>query len=334
MPNSVDEWWSLDGVSLHQYGWAISTFGGSRYDLPTRRGENIQVAYRRGQVHRPKTPDQRTISMNMWLQGIDKVSVPLPATDDGEVIGRRQTINSTDYNDHRQRFNDGWDFLRRLVWKPNGAQVLLTRRWFLTSAFSGVTWGSADAPAGPTTAPLGLPANGVQLITASANAEMTANMAPTMTGRMRAEFAMDFTLADPYFYGTQYTAEMHVDDTIYVWNDGHDTVLDNLIIQFGTAEVGTGGPPKLVNPRLVNTTAEPDLVLKYNGTLAGHTVTVNVGSFTALTNTGANVIGTIGHTGGRHFFGLVPGLNRLRFVCDVGSNSSGFCKVTWRAPYV
>ena len=42
--NNTEEWWDINGVSLHQYGWSVTTVGGSRYDLPPRRGENMTMA--------------------------------------------------------------------------------------------------------------------------------------------------------------------------------------------------------------------------------------------------------------------------------------------------
>lgn len=113
-PHTTDEWWSINGVSLHQHGWNVTTVGGSRYDLPPRRGDNIKIPYRPGLVHRPKMPDARTINLVMWITGGYRPNTDDPATD--------QTL----------AWNDSWDFLRRLVWQAGGGQFTLTRRWRLT----------------------------------------------------------------------------------------------------------------------------------------------------------------------------------------------------------
>lgn len=176
MPSSP-EYWDIDGVSLHEYGWSVTTFGGSRYDLPPRRGENIKFAYRPGAIHRNKLADSRTIELVMFVAG----SVPATGAATGDPL---------------LAFNDSWDFLRRLVWRADGSQVALTRRWFLT-------------------------VGGVKtLVAATAKAEIADTMTPTMTGRTRADFSMSLLLADPFFYGAEITTVISGSGTVV--NPGHD----------------------------------------------------------------------------------------------------------------
>lgn len=110
---TTDEAWAINGVSLHQYGWNIATFGGSRFEVPERRGENIKVTNRPGARFRPKLADSHTITLLMWVSGMDPATGGVPA-------------------DQRTQFNDSWDFLRRLLWTIEGEQFTLTRRWRLT----------------------------------------------------------------------------------------------------------------------------------------------------------------------------------------------------------
>lgn len=70
MSNIVSEYWEVDGVSLHTWAWAIETLNG-REGLPPRRGENAVVAYRRGEVWRPKVFGARELSLVMWVKGSD-----------------------------------------------------------------------------------------------------------------------------------------------------------------------------------------------------------------------------------------------------------------------
>lgn len=272
MANNTQEWWDIDGVSLHQYGWSVSTIGGARYDLPPRKGSNIGFAYRQGQVHRPKLPDSRTIDLQMWLTGMDPATGAAPA-------------------DQILQWNDSWDFLRRVVWQPLGAEVALTRRWLLTQ-------------------------NGTPgILTATAQAELADTMAPSMTGRTRAEFTMSFLLADPYFYGAEQTASIGGSTTVN--NPGHDTASQT---NFTVELTGT-------NPRLTNSTANPPVWVQYTGTIPG-TLILDVGAYTALTTGGTNLINGITHSGARHWMGLLPGNNTLSF------SGSGSALVRFRPPYV
>lgn len=278
--NTTDEYWAIDGVSLAQYGWNIATVGGSRYDLPVRRGENITLAYRPGQVHRPKLADARTIQLIMWVAGVD------PAT-------------GASTSDPTLRWNDSWDFLRRLVWKPDGSQVVLTRRWKLT-------------------------VDGTPTITvADALAEISDPMAPTMTNRGRAEFTMQLLLADPYFYGATVTTTVNLGTPVTVVNPGHD------IAAHGHLEVDLIGP--LTNPVLTNTTPNPDAWVRYNAAIpGGQTVTLTVDSYLAFQGA-TNVIGKVANSGARHWMGLQRGTNTFTLSASAGT---GHAVVRYRPPYV
>ncbi len=305
MANNTPEFWSIDGVSLHQYGWSVTTVGGARYDVPPKRGENITLGYRPGQVHRPKLLDQRVISLVMFLVGWD------PATGNVNVP------------DQRLQWNDSWDFLRRLVYKhqyQTGGRVTLTRRWFLTPVTI-PTSGSPLQQGDP-----GVPTPGARLVTAQALAELSSDMAPSMTGRFRSDFQIDLTLADPYFYGTPVTATLSPGQTQNVWNDGHDLAWHAYMY------IDLKGP--LVKPIVRNLSTSPMTYFVYNGTInAGQTIRVTPGQYTALQTTAnnANRIGYISHAGARQFMLLLPGHNQLRLDATSGS---GTAEVVWRPPYI
>lgn len=199
------------------------------------------------------------------------------------------------------RWNDSWDFLRRLVWKADGSQVTLTRRWKLTVS--------------------GTPA----LVAADALAEIADTMEPTMSGRQRAEFTMTLLLADPYFYGAEVTTAVPLTTSTAVSNLGHD------IAAYGHLEVDFIGP--LTNPKLTNYTPNPDVWVKYNGAIgSGNTVRLKVHDFQAnLVSTGANHIDKISHAGSRYWMTLPPGANSLYLTADSGTGS---VVVRYRPPYV
>lgn len=290
IPNArtTDEAWEIDGVSLHQYGWNVATVGGSRYDLPPLRGENIRLAYRPGAVHRPKVADSRTINLIMWVSGAD------PAT--GNAV-----------NDQRLRWNDSWDFLRRLVWKPHGTQVTLTRRWWLTDPATG----------------------NPQLVVASGLAEIADQMPPTMTGRFRADFAMTLLMADPFFYGPEVEVPLVRGQPVSVVNPGHDVSAHTGL------EVEFIGP--LINPRLTNITADPNTWVQYNGPIStGQSVLCDVGAYQATRlPAGANHINLIRHSGARHWMGLLPGTNSLSLTSGTAATGGyGNARLRYRPPYV
>lgn len=316
MSNSSSEWWSvanLDGsdeLSLHQWGWSVTTVGGARYDLPAKRGSDITVAYRTGQIHRRKLVDARTITLLMFMVGWD------PAT------GNAPT-------DQLTQWNDNWDRLRRAVFRHSALtdqRIRLYRRWFLTAEdMPTVRTGDFCIKGDP-----GVPTPGRRLLTAFANAEMTGQMQPSMTGRYRAEFQLDFQLADPYFHGVD-EVQFNVNAAaapMYVWNDGHD------VAGSGYMTVDFVGP--LTNPGLFNFSTSPDSWVKYNGTIAaGETIRLVTNKFTAekLMSSGSNQnrIGHITSYGARWWLTLIPGSNKLQLKCDAGS---GHAAVTFRPQYL
>lgn len=311
MANSTEEWWSVDGVSLHQFGWSVTTVGGSRYDVPPRRGSNIQLAYRPGQMHRRKMVDARTVTLLMFMVGWE------PGT------GSAADWLDTNQTDQRTQWNDNWDFLRRLVYKAHTSPglVKLTRRWRLTSpTFPTVRSGDNMIQGDP-----GVPEPGSHIVVGLADAEMTGDMAPTMTGRFRSEFQMDFTLADPYFFGAYVNATINPGSTVYVWNDGHDTAGHSYLF------VDLVGP--LTNPVLTNLTTDPDSWVRYSGNIpAGKTVTLDVGRYTARVTTGTdtNRVGLMSHYGARMWVNLLPGANKLTLT----GSGSGHALLRFRPPYI
>jgi hypothetical protein len=166
-----DEYWSWtppngSEISLQMQHWNIGVFGGSRFALPTLRGQDIEQPYRAGLQWRPKFPNSRTITLGMWTAGIN------------------QATGQPDTADQRLAFNNNLQQLRQAFWQrgPGGSQQgQLTRRWWLTQ--SGTN----------------------QIVAATAMAEIAGTMEPTNLGRTSASFSVDLLLSDPYFYGTTRT---------------------------------------------------------------------------------------------------------------------------------
>jgi hypothetical protein len=164
--STTDEFWTWNGLNLNMPYWNIATIGGTRFALPTLRGQDMEIAYRSGKQWRAKYPDSRTITLVMWTAGIDQ-NTGNPAAD------------------QRLAWNNNWQQLRAAFWTRGLAgsqQGQLQRKWYITQ--QGATG----------------------IVTATAMAEIAGNMEPTMTGRTRADFSVDLLLSDPYFYGPAQSA--------------------------------------------------------------------------------------------------------------------------------
>ncbi len=279
MANSSVEYWDIDGVSLNQYGWSITTIGGPRFNLPGRRGDNLQYAYTPGAIWRPKLAESRTISLAFFLTGMD------PAT--GQATG-----------DQILRWNDSWDFLRRLVWRVEAKQFALTRRQRLT--IDGTE----------------------QLLVTTGLAEMANTMEPTMTGRTRADFAMDLLMADPYFYGPVQQVAIPVGQPVTVHNPGMDAV------SFKHFTITVTGPAN--NVKIANLTFGPNHYLQWASSVSsGQSLILDCENFTATVNGNAVPGPTV--VGSRRWMNLLPGNNLISFTTNSGGGSA---KLTFQAPYV
>jgi len=174
------ETWFWNGMPLSQPYWNISTFGGSRSSVPVLRGQNYQVPYRAGQAQRAKFPDQRTISLTMWLDG------------SGSAAGWPAT-------DSHLAFNNNWQQLRQAFFTRNAGgsvQGQLARNWWLTQQGSN------------------------QLVQSTAMAEIAGSMDLSMNGRTGAAFTVDLLLADPYFYGAQRVQAVTGSGVINAYGEG------------------------------------------------------------------------------------------------------------------
>lgn len=271
---TTDELWTVDGEPLNTYAYNIATLGGSRFDLPPVRGSDMTFAYRPGQVFRPKVADARTITLLMWVAGIDPTTTGAPGPYGPE-----------------QSWRDNWNMLRRLFWGP-GRQVTLQRKWKLTiGGTPTLVTGTAKAQLAPT--PL--------------------SSALAMTGGARADFAVDFILSDPYFYGDQISTTITSGaGPTTITNPGDDSAYYS-----GVSLAFSGGSA----PVLTNTTPDPDVTCSVAG---GGTVTLDVSNFIAT----GTALGNVGHSGARSWFGLERGAN------SVNLTGGGTCVVSFSPPYL
>lgn len=132
MADSSEEFWSVvdefgNEVSLNQYAWAITTYGGSPRAFPDLRGEEPVYAFRAGSEFRPKEAEARTISFTMFVNGSDPTLEVPPEDEDAQ-------------------FTANWLALQKLFWTPS-KQITLRRRWKASIGDGEYMIKSADARA-------------------------------------------------------------------------------------------------------------------------------------------------------------------------------------------
>jgi len=94
----------------------------------------------------------------------------------GWVVGATEDGDIPLDSNKREVFEANWNMLKRLMWTPH-RQVKLTKRW--------KEYGSDE------------------VLEATALAQFTGGLSPTMTGTSRATFVVQLQLADPFFYGAE-----------------------------------------------------------------------------------------------------------------------------------
>lgn len=247
----------------------IATFGGSRFGAPVLRGANYAVPYRAGQSWRPKYPDQRTMTLTMWLDGSGSANHAYPAAD------------------ARLAFNDNWSALRAAFWTrgaiTGSVQGMLQRKWYLT-------------------------AGGPGLVVATAMAEIAGSMDLTMNGRTGAAFSVDLLLADPYFYGgSSPTVGTGTVTTAITTSGGTVTNPGDGVAGEGWSSAVSSFTVTCTAPTTVtNTTAGVSFTI---GSGPAFPVTVDVLNMTVTDSGSVNRAANITHIGSRLWMGLLPGAN-------------------------
>jgi hypothetical protein len=196
------------------------------------------------------------------------------------------------------QFNDNWRALQQAFWSPD-QQLTLTRRW----------WENAASPV---------------LKTASTLCELAGTMDPTMSGRTRADFAVDLLLSDPYFYGPEATHTLEVNTPLVINNPGDIDAWETITIEFSG---------ELISPTITNSTIDPDVWFRLNTSIVADEVNVDVGDFTVINSfDNSNLVGSITHSGFRAWMRLAPGNNTLKLT-SLGS-STGDAVLKFRPGYL
>jgi hypothetical protein len=188
------------------------------------------------------------------------------------------------------QFNDNWRTLQQLFWSPD-QQLLLTRRW----------WEGATSPV---------------LKEATALVELAGTMDPTMTGRSRADFAVDLLMADPFFYGDEVETTIEANTTEVINNPGDSEIWHNVTITLNG---------ELVSPVLTNLTTTPEVWMRINTAIVDDPVEID-------TFNNSNMTGSVTHSGFRAWIKLVPGNNSIKLT-SLG-NSTGNAVLRFNPAYL
>jgi hypothetical protein len=214
------------------------------------------------------------------------------------VAGVNPATDNPRTSNQKVQFNDNWRSLQKLFWSP-ATQLTLTRRW----------WDNAAAPT---------------LKTATALCELAGTMDPTMTGRTRADFAVDLLLSDPYFYGPQITTTINANATATINNPGDIDVWSTITVEFNG---------ELISPTLTNQTINPNVWFRVNTAVVANKVNVAVNDFT-VTNTfdNSSLLGSVTHSGDRAWLKLKPGNNTVKLSST--GNSTGNAVLKFKPAYL
>lgn len=292
--NTTETFWEVDGQSLQTYAFNITTLGGDRQAPPPVRRQSQKVPYMVGTRYVPGTPDERIITLGMWVQGSDQDG--FPPTDE-----------------HLKRMWDrNWRMLRKLLWTPRKQFTLTKRFWVLIEELEA---------AGVDVEGLGLPVEGDwALYRASAKGTYVGGLNPTMRGQAHGVFTVDILLNDPFFYSAEIEIPFSMTSgaelpgptqTISILGDDRTMSI----------EVDFEGP--LTSPVMTNATEEQVLYVRYaNEVPDGESATVRVKPFNAThypAGVPYGVSGNVQHEGDLYWLYLEPGEVTLTLDAQAGT---------------
>lgn len=292
--NTTETYWDVDGQSLQTYAFNITTLGGDRQAPPPVRGSSQKVPYKVGTKFVPGTPDEKIITLGMWVQGSDENGVP--PTDE-----------------HLKRMWDrNWRMLRRLLWTPRKQFTLTKRFWVLTEELEA---------AGLDLEALDLPTEGDwTLYSASARGTYAGGLSPTMNGQAHGIFTVDIKLNDPFFYSAEITIPFSMQTggsfpgrTRNVEILGDDRTM--------AIELDFEGP--LTSPSISNETEPQTLYTRYaNEVPDDESATIRVKEFNAThypSGEPFGVSGNVQHEGDLYWLYLEPGPVELKLAAQSGT---------------
>lgn len=283
MANLVAEYWDIDGTSLHTLGIFLRTLGGDLTGGVEMRGDDVTVPYRPGALWERKAPSTRILTL--------EVTVTDRRPDD--------TLDSS-IALRKARFHANLQAARRLLWRDDGSQFALTKRWYQADF-------TDSSPA-------------ATLVSATAMAAFSSGMEPEGSDPLACTFTVELVIADPYFFGPAVSFTAAGGASIAVDNPGDASVV-------GAGAVLTFHGP-LANP--VATLAGNTLGV--GATIsAGDSVVVDLDNWSVLrTSDDANLIGTLTRSGTRALLPIPMGTSTL--ACSAAG--AGHVTLSFKPPYL
>jgi hypothetical protein len=119
MTVTTEETWKINGTTLNTMAYNIETLSG-RFNIPPRRGSNIVIPYAPGRFWVAKQPDERPLTLAMWVRDADVDGV-VPSTEQARRAKIRDNIETM-----KNLFGD-YDTLLSLEIKIRLGSGLVTR---------------------------------------------------------------------------------------------------------------------------------------------------------------------------------------------------------------
>ena len=304
MTNTTETYWEVDGVSLQTYAFNITTLGGDRLSPPPVRGSNQRVPYMIGSRYVPRVPDDRTITLGMWVQGSQEDGTP----------PKDESL--------RRQWDRNWRKLRRLLWTPRRQFTLTKRFWLLTEELEEA---GVDVSV--------MPQEGDwTLYSASTKGTYAGGLSPSMNGQAHGVFTVDLLLSDPFFYGDEISIPFSMTE-----GSGFPGKTRNVVIlgddRTMNIELDFEGP--LTSPMVTNETEPQTLFVNYATEVSdGESATIRVMPFNATHYTTGQPYGASGnvrHRGDAYWLYLEPGQCRLKLSAQLGT---GVAEARYRPAWV
>lgn len=98
----TEDMWYVDGVSLNTLAFNVVTLDGGREGPPPVRGENLLVPLRPGRIWAERFPEERVITLGIWVNGADPRTGLVPDEMRRQFLGNYQHLTEMFYTPWRQ----------------------------------------------------------------------------------------------------------------------------------------------------------------------------------------------------------------------------------------